>query len=481
MPTEPPSTWAVTQVPWRNAAGQLQGVISIAHDITARQAYEQHLAYLASHDALTGLPNRQALEIALILPPESAPAALLFIDLDHFHLVNDTLGHPLGDHVLVALAARLAEACAPEAVLARLGGDEFGALVPHTPLEGALVVAERVRAVVAARPFEVEGHTLELSVSIGVVAVVPGTAPGSAVVAAGEIAMYRAKRLGGNQVQAAQRPDDNAPALTTVTTWIGRLKRALAEDRFHLYFQPVVRVATGVVSHYEVLVRLPDGTGRLFSPDSFIPVAERHGLMGALDRWVADRVLTTLREQPTLAVFMNLSARSLSDVGLRDHLLAELISHPGLANRLGFEITETAVVEDVGRAVAWMAPLQACGCRFALDDFGAGFTSIAYVAQLPVTHLKLDRALIAPLGQDAASQGIVQALHLLGQALGKEMVAEGVETVGQWAVVQRLGFTYAQGYYLGRPAAQPDPLLEPRRASQGGSADGPGTPGVRAR
>lgn len=224
LPTEPPSRWTGTWLPWRDADGHLQGVISIAHDTTARRDYEQQLAHLASHDALTGLPNRQALELALALPPGSPPATLLFIDLDHFNLVNDTLGHAAGDQVLVALAARLAEGCGPDAVLVRLGGDEFGVFLPHTSIEAAWAAAEQLRAAVAARPFTLAGQRLELSVSIGVVGIPAVSVLPAHAVAQGEIAMYRAKRQGGNLVQVAQPPDSRAPALTTVTAWLGRLK-----------------------------------------------------------------------------------------------------------------------------------------------------------------------------------------------------------------------------------------------------------------
>jgi diguanylate cyclase (GGDEF)-like protein/PAS domain S-box-containing protein len=446
-----------TITPVRDEHGEIAHFITIKQDVTERKHHEQKITYLASHDPLTGLPNRRALEENLERVVARArrglERALLFLDLDNFKLVNDTMGHAAGDQLLVTLTGLLAEHVRDGDLISRQGGDEFAVLLEGTSLAQARQIAERMRTTVDAFRFQFAGHSFELGVSIGLVPVT-GQQTSQVLLAQADIAMYSAKQQGRNRVMIYQPDEGTFLQLSEANQWVRRIKDALREDRLLLYFQPVARLSDSAVVHYEALIRMRGEAGEIISPGAFISAAERFGLMPPLDRWLVRQVVRTLADRPDIHLFMNLSGCSLLDEELLEFIETELRTTRVAPERLGFEITETAAVQDLVRAERWIRRVKALGCRFALDDFGVGFTSFAYLRSLPVDQIKIDGSFIRTLEEDVSNRNIVQAMHTLANSLGKETVAEFVETAAVWRILREIGVTYGQGFYKG--GAHPD-------------------------
>lgn len=428
--------------------------IAIKQDITERKQHEQHLSYLVNHDALTGLPNRlwleQALESAVARSRRGTANALLLLDLDNFKLVNDTLGHAAGDELLAVLAQMLSRYLREGDVLARLGGDEFAVLLDSSGLNQALILAEQLRHIVDSTPFHLADQVFTLGVSIGVVAV-NGYQTAQQLLAQADAAMYTAKEQGRNRVALYHPEEGSTRRLSEANKWVTRIKDALRENRLVLHYQPIFRLSDGQVAHYEALLRMREPTGELILPNEFISAAERFGLMPPLDHWVAGRAIQALHDHPDISIVINLSGRSRVDEYLLDFIEVQLRDQNVCPDRLGFEITETAAVQDLVRAEGWIRRLKALGCRFALDDFGVGFTSFAYLRTLPVDQIKIDGSFIRTIHQDSSSRDIVHAMHSLAHKLGKETVAEFVENESILQVLKEIGITYGQGFYLGKP------------------------------
>jgi diguanylate cyclase (GGDEF)-like protein/PAS domain S-box-containing protein len=446
-----------TVTPVLDEAGAVTYAITIMQDITERRHNEQRIRYLASHDPLTGLSNRfeleRHLERAVIRAKRGQESALLMLDLDNFKLVNDTVGHTAGDELLVTLSGILSERLRVNDLLTRIGGDNFAVLMEAVNLPQARVAAEELRVAVDAYPFHMGGRNFDLSLSLGLVTV-DGMATAGDLLAQADSAMHTAKRQGGNRV-AIYHPDENALAqLSEANQWVRRIKSALRDERLVLHYQPVVRLFDGGVEHYEALIRMCSPEGELVPPTAFISAAERFGLMPPIDRWVVRAAVRDLAANSHIRLFVNLSARSLADDGLLDFIRRELSDAGVAADRLGFEITETAAVGDLVRAERWIREVKSLGCRFALDDFGVGFASFAYLRSLPVDQVKIDGSFIRSLEDDSSNRHIVQAMHTLAQSLGKETVAEFVETAAIYGIVRDIGMTYAQGYFQGIPLTQ---------------------------
>lgn len=443
-----------TITPVRDGAGNVTHFVAIKQDVTKRKQQEQQLSYLATHDPLTGLPNRRLLEDALkravARSRRGVVNILMFMDLDNFKLVNDTLGHASGDQVLFNLTRVIQKHLRTGDLLVRFGGDEFAVLLEGIEIEEAMVVAERMRREVEEYRFVVGEHSFHLSLSIGL-AVVDGEESPGVVLSRADTAMYMAKDQGRNRV-VVYRPEDGVVArLTEANQWVTRIKDAIRENRFLLFYQPLVRVSNDQVGHYEALVRMRGEDGEIIAPGEFIPVAERYGLMPQLDRWVFQQVIKNLQENVKIRLFMNLSGCSLADEGLLSFIEEHLIESGVDPGRLGFEITETAVVQDLTAAERWVRRLKALGCSFALDDFGSGFNSFIYLHSLPVDQIKIDGSYIRTLENDPTRCAMVQAMHALALSLGMETVAEFVENEAILDIVKKIGITYGQGYHLEKP------------------------------
>jgi diguanylate cyclase (GGDEF)-like protein len=433
-----------------------------------RKEQEHQLGYLATHDPLTGLSNRRLLEHhlkkAVLQAKQGRKSAFVLMDLDNFKFVNDTLGHAVGDKVLVQLTEILKNQLRSSDLLARLGGDEFALLLEDKgDTDEAEIVAARMCQAVEEYRFTYGNNSFHLGLSIGIV-MIDGKAEPGMLLSEADSAMYSAKKQGRNRVVVYSVGNNMLNQLSEIGEWAIRIKDALQDDNFILYYQPIYRLNDSRISHYEVLVRLMGPNGDVIAPQKFIPAAEQFGLMPQLDRWVVKHAIQTLYKYPDIHLYANISGHSLADPSFLSFIEENMLFYSIEPQRLGFEITESTVVEDFDRVKEWIERLKTFGCQFALDDFGTGFNSFLYLRNLPVDQLKLDGIFISTLAEDLTQRPLVQAMHQLARALGIETVAECVENKEVVKILQGIGVTYGQGFHLGKPAANiSDPSLNPMR------------------
>ena len=442
-----------TITPVTGTDGAIRHFVAVKQDVTQRRKTEERIRYLALHDPLTDLGNRRSVEESLervvARARRGTPGSLVLLDLDHFKVVNDTLGHAAGDTVLVELAHLLGTLRRPGDEIARLGGDEFVLVLEGIPGEAGRMVAERLRQAIHEHRFDVGGRRFDLGASVGVVPI-DGRLNAAALLALADSALYSAKERGRNRVVLVDASASPTP-LSEASVWASRVKDALRDRRFVLAYQPIFRLATGRAAHYEALIRLRDDSEALVAPGMFLPAAEQFGLLPQLDNWVVDQVLGLLKVREDVEIFVNLSGASLGEEG---HLLSieERIRESGIGpGRLAFEVTETTAVRDMIAAREWMRRLRDLGCRFALDDFGIGFSSFSYLQSLPADYVKIDGSFIRDLDTNLANQALVKAIDTVAHTLGKETIAEQVENPGSVDILRKLGVEFAQGFSLGEP------------------------------
>ena len=435
--------------------------ITVQHEAQAQlQASERQYRRQALHDTLTGLPNRalfnDRLHQALTgLRRREGCIAVLFCDLDGFKWLNDSYGHALGDQVIKEISRRIRHTVRASDTVARFGGDEF--LILCTDLdspERALATADRLTEVVR-EPLHLEGIDIQLTISVGVAVADRETTQedqADQVVAQADAARYEAKRAGRNRVCTFD-PSLQHRARTRLEV-SAQLRRAIEDQQLVVHYQPLIDLAHGgVLQSVEALVRWSHPDRGLLAPAEFIPIAEDTGLMVALGGWVIEEACrqAIAWNGADLPVNVNLSARQLTDPSLPEHV-ARILATTGLApERLRLEVTESAVMEDVVDAARCLSSLRELGVRVGIDDFGTGHSALAYLRQLPLDFLKIDRSFVTLLGSNGRDEAIVRAIVDMAHALGLEAVAEGVETATQHAAVVRLGCDVAQGWYLGRP------------------------------
>jgi diguanylate cyclase (GGDEF)-like protein len=431
---------------------------SIRYAIERKRA-EVALAHQALHDPLTGLPNRalflDRLEQALARAQRSSVGiAVLFLDLDRFKVVNDSLGHEAGDRLLTDLANRLRDVVRPADTVARFGGDEFTILCDVRGERDAVLIAERVAAAIEA-PFTLNDNEAFLTASLGI-ALTTGRedARAEALIRDADAAMYRAKERGRSRYELFD--------LALRTRAVDRLEienalhRALDRGEFRVFYQPAIDLRTGELMGVESLVRWQHPTRGLVGPDQFIALTEETGLIVALGSWVlreACRRWTHWEESGTSTPRMsvNLSTRQLAQPDLVD-VVADVLGETGMdPARLSLEITESTVLEDTESALNTLEALKRQGVRISLDDFGTGYASLALLKRLPVDELKIDRSFVMGLGRDPQDSAIVSTVVGLTEALGLVAIAEGVETPAQAEELRRIGCRFAQGFYFARP------------------------------
>lgn len=449
--------------PIRDRYGNIVGAVMVFYDVTLNRSGTHLLSYHATHDSLTGLVNRREFERRLMSLLERARKhdlrhAFCYLDLDQFKIINDTCGHVVGDKLLRQLAYLLQESMRETDTLARLGGDEFGVLLENCPLDRASAIAEKMREIIKEFRFTWEGRSYELGVSIGLIQIDKDSVSIHELMRDVDAACYAAKDKGRNRVQI-YRPDNLELAKRHgEMAWVGRINNALQENRFLLYCQPIYSVLDKRVCHLEILLRLLDEKGEIISPFTFIPAAERYGLMPEIDRWVVRSSLAALKtflinnnRRQQLLCNINLSGASLGEEGFASYLIEQIENSQLPADTICFEITETAAVSNFEVASALMKNLRKRGCRLALDDFGSGLSSFAYLKAFPVDFLKIDGSFVKHIGVDAVACAMVQSINTVGHVMGLKTIAEYVEDEAIFNKLTEMNVDCAQGYYLAKP------------------------------
>ena len=453
--------------PIRAADGATLGLVLVFHDDTEARELAVQLSYHASHDALTGLINRRAIELELEealreSQSDDSRHAFLYIDLDQFKIVNDTCGHVAGDELLRQVGKLLQARTRQADRLARLGGDEFGLLLRHCPPDKAREIADDLLGVLLTFRFVWQDNAFKIGASIGIAVIERHAESVQAVLSLADAACYLAKEKGRGRVQLSMPDDAELLVRQGEMHWVTRIQQALAEDRLVLFSQPILPVAagTGAQPHQEILVRMIDEKGELVPPSAFIPAAERYGVMHDVDRWVIDRTFQLIARHATLwpasdegFYAINISGDTLAAEGILAYIHARLDAHAIDPRRICFEVTETAAIANLASALDLMQVLKAAGCRFALDDFGSGLSSFGYLKALPVDYLKIDGAFVRNLDQEPMDRVMVQAINSVGHAMGLKTIAECVESEAVLKELERIGVDYAQGFGLGMPAA----------------------------
>ena len=444
------------------ADGQPEELLFNTIDVSERRRFEAQLAHLADHDPLTGLANRrrfdQELERHLDLCERyGARGALLMMDLDHFKEVNDTLGHGAGDQLIVSVAELLHLRMRRSDLVARLGGDEFAILLPEADRASAENVAQDIVRMVAERASFMDGtRPRRLTASIGVVMIERAGITASQLVSTADMTMYDAKEAGRNTFVILDTKDFAVPKSAAHLAWGQRIADAIADDRLVLHAQPIHGLAEEGIVGAELLLRLRDEHGALVMPGRFLYIAERLGLITPLDQWVAGEAVALLsrlqRVNQHFHIEVNLSGHSVGDPELADHLV-DLISSSGIdATKLVFELTETAAVANIDTAREFADRLGRLGCRFALDDFGAGFGSFYYLKHLPFDFVKIDGEFVEKSPENFGDRLILSSIVDIARGLGKKTIAEFVASEEILRVCEEQGVDYVQGYYVGRPA-----------------------------
>ncbi len=436
-------------------------LLVVCRDITDRRQLEDQLAYQATHDALTELINRREFENRLrrlLASQQAQPGehALCYLDLDQFKIVNDTCGHIAGDELLRQISALLAGQIRSRDTLARLGGDEFAVLMEHCPVERAGVLAEQMRKAIENFQFQWHEHRFSLGVSIGLLPL-QGISLLKDALSLSDAACFTAKAKGRNRVHIYDHYSNIRNNQVSDVHWASSLTTALEKDLFCLYAQPIYACSkANSGNHYEILIRLREN-GNIVRPGAFMPAAERYNLSPKIDRWVIDHVIQWFSEhnESLLQIercSVNLSALSLCDETFRDYLLTRLDSSGFPRHKLCFEVTETATIANLSQAMTFINTLRQAGCHFALDDFGSGLSSYAYLKNIPVDMVKIDGIFVRNIATNDVDRMMVKSICEIVRMMGKETTAEYVESAEALEVLRQIGVDYVQGYHLGRPA-----------------------------
>jgi diguanylate cyclase (GGDEF)-like protein/PAS domain S-box-containing protein len=465
-------------------------------DITERKRFEGQLQYLADHDALTGLYNRRRFEEELDRTLAAAErygraGAVLVLDLDGFKYVNDTLGHPVGDELIARLAGTLRAELRETDVIARLGGDEFGVILPEADEEEAGLVAGKLLHAVERDGIVADSlRHARVTASAGL-ALFDGADGLSAeeLLVEADIAMYDAKEAGRNRSALHERDEAGPGRHVSRLSWLERIRAALEEDRFELHAQPIVALtppsatahdAAPAVPTFELLLRMRSDADELVPPATFLPIAERFDLIHAIDRWVIERAVRLVRREHAaghpVTLSVNLSGRTMGDMAFGGWLEELLTRTPVPDGSLIVEITETAAIVNLDRARALADTLRRLGCRLALDDFGAGFASFAYLKHLRFDVLKIDGEFVRGLRDNPTDRLVVEAVVGIARGLGTPSLAEFVTDDDTLRLVRELGVDYAQGFHLGRPVPLEEAFAATRPAFAATRAEGAGQP-----
>ena len=449
--------------PLFNAAGQFTGYRGICRDVSEFHRLTQQLFYQARHDPLTSLINRRefeerAAQLLHTAHTSGAQHVLCYLDLDQFKVVNDTCGHVAGDELLRQLSVFFLTLVRKSDTLARLGGDEFGLLIPRCSLHLAEHVAETIVNACNDFVFQWQERTFKVGVSIGLAPITSNSTDVASVLSMADTACYAAKERGSNQVRSYHTDDAELVEHRSQAHWVARIQWALDNDKLRLYCQEIApaRAESAHRHHYELLLRMEDESGQLVMPGTFLKAAERFNIAPKLDRWVVAKAFECLNRNPQHLEKLEFCSINLSGQSIGDEQMFELLNqlahqNPHLFSHLCFEITETATVHNLSQAVQFMQSLGALGCRFALDDFGSGLSSFTYLKHLPVNFLKIDGAFVSGIVDDPLDLALVKSITEIGHVLGKQVIAEFVESEAIREQLCILEVDYLQGYAIGRP------------------------------
>ncbi len=447
--------------PCYNASGAFTGYRGTGRDVSKARKLELLLSHQATHDELTGLPNRREFVSRLesALEASGAPAVLGYLDLDQFKMVNDTVGHWAGDQLLIQVTNMISGHLQPRDTVARLGGDEFGLLLTNCSADQAMQKMEQLIKQFDAYKFRWDDRVFGVGASIGLVPISDCELDTAILLSCADVACFVAKDSGRGCVHLYSPDDGDSASRHKELLMAAGLRESISGNRFQLYAQPIAAFddsrANGLcVEHYEILLRLNAGDGALVYPGAFIPAAERYGLMADIDRWVITSTLSQMQVQThgePVCVTINLSGQSLSDDSLADFVVAKLKQFRIEPSRICFEITETAVIRNLGQAQEFVRQLRAVGCLFALDDFGSGLSSFAYLKNFKVDYLKIDGSFVRGIVDDETDRLMVASINQIGQSLGMKTIAEFVENDAIAAELRSIGVDLLQGFGIGKP------------------------------
>ncbi len=451
----------------------------VCRDVTEAHALSEELSYQATHDPLTGLVNRRELENRLERVLRSAQSgggehALCYMDLDQFKVINDTCGHIAGDELLRQLGELLPGLVRKRDTLARLGGDEFALLMEHCPIDQAQRVAGVLRSTVEEFRFTWEDKTFNIGASIGLVPINTESRTVADVLSAADTACYMAKDQGRNRIYLYDTASIELARRHGEMEWVAHIGQALEENRFELWYQEIRgrdAADSSRALYYELLLRMNDSDGKLVFPGAFLPAAERYNLSGRIDRWVVSQAFEWLKANPRHLDELHLCAINLSGLSLTDiefhRFVLEQFNQFGIpGGKICFELTETAAITNLTSASRFISAVKALGCQVALDDFGSGISSFAYLKHLAVDQLKIDGVFVKDIVDDPIDYAMVKSINEIGQVMGKKTVAEFVESEAVLNKLREIGVDFVQGYGIGRPARLAERLKPPRNSKQ---------------
>ncbi|WP_158966302.1 ABC transporter substrate binding protein [Paraglaciecola sp. L3A3] len=435
-----------------------KGYRGICNDVSKEQDLSEKLTYQATYDSLTGLINRETFNLQLVnyiaqSNHLESSSYLCFLDLDRFKLVNDTAGHLVGDAMLEQVAQKLKSCLDKDDILGRVGGDEFGLLMVDKSHEDALAICEKIITVVNQFKFNWHKRYFSVGVSIGMVSIIEHFSA-TDLLSKADIACYKAKELGKNRVFSTKADSDELHQDEQQMAYIANVSQAIEQEQFYLVKQLICATdADKKHQHYEVLIRYKDELGNIISPASFIPAAEKFGVITLIDKWVVTKVFNCFEQyfSKVNCISINLSGLSLSDESFIEYITLLLAQGNVDPERICFEITETAAISNIDGAISFMLKMKTLGIRFALDDFGSGTSSFGYLKSLPVDYLKIDGSLVKNILTEPVDKAIIASIHDIAQMLGMQTIAEFVENNEIRQALDEIGIDYVQGYGIGKP------------------------------
>lgn len=445
--------------PIKNSKNQLLGVVVVFRDVSDTREMARQMSWQATHDSLTGLVNRREFELQLqqlieVAKQENKNNALLYIDLDQFKVVNDTCGHTAGDELLRQVTVIIGDNTRQADTLARLGGDEFGVLLRGCDTSIAQKTAKKIIQAVQDFRFAWEGKFFHVGASVGVVEITPHTENINTVMKEADIACYAAKDQGRNRIHVFTKDDAFLEQRQVEMHWATRVKHAIEKEEIILFAQEIISLQNGFGSHFEILSRMRQDDGSYIMPGSFIPAAERYGVIVDIDKYVVEKVFTSVHENEIpegTMLSINISGNSISDKSFMKFILDRAAQLELNTSDFCFEITETTAIANFTEALKFIEALHEVGFLFSLDDFGSGVSSFGYLKQLPIDYLKIDGFFVKDMVNDPIDAAMVSAINEIGHRMGIKTIAEFVESEEILQQLRKLGVNYAQGYHINEP------------------------------